>query len=112
MSDALSLPGLPLEDPVVLPAMVVPVDPSGTEARAAIEAAQISAGADGASKATPQVLPVPRVDGKCSSVGTVGSVEQMGRLPSGEPAAAIRGLSRVRIGSGTVGPGAALWIEG
>ena len=32
-------------------------------------------------------------------------VEQVGRLPSGEPAAVIRGLSRVRIGVGTVGPG-------
>ena len=112
MSDALSLPVLPLDDTVVLPTMVVPVDTSGTEARAAIEAAQISAGADGASKATPQVLLVPRVDGKYSSVGTLGAVEQIGRLPSGEPAAAIRGLSRVRIGSGTVGPGAALWVEG
>ncbi len=112
MSDTLSLPVLPLDDTVVLPTMVVPVDTSGTEARAAIEAAQISAGADGAAKATPQVLLVPRVNGKYSSVGTLGAVEQIGRLPSGEPAAAIRGLSRVRIGSGTVGPGAALWIEG
>jgi ATP-dependent Lon protease len=112
MSDALSLPVLPLDDTVVLPTMVVPVDTSGTEARAAIEAAQISAGADGAAKATPQVLLVLRVDGKYSSVGTLGAVEQIGRLPSGEPAAAIRGLSRVRIGSGTVGPGAALWVEG
>src|SRR5216683_3119036 len=112
MSDTLSLPVLPLDDTVVLPTMVVPVDTSGTEARAAIEAAQISAGADGAAKATPQVLLVPRVNGKYSSVGTLGAVEQIGRLPSGEPAAAIRGLSRVRIGSGTVGPGAALWVEG
>jgi ATP-dependent Lon protease len=112
MSDTLSLPVLPLDDTVVLPTMVVPVDTSGTEARAAIEAAQISVGADGAAKATPQVLLVPRVNGKYSAVGTLGAVEQIGRLPSGEPAAAIRGLSRVRIGSGTVGPGAALWIEG
>ena len=112
MSDTLSLPVLPLDDTVVLHTMVVPVDTSGTEARAAIEAAQISAGADGAGQATPQVLLVPRVDGKYSSVGTLGAVEQIGRLPSGEPAAAIRGLSRVRIGSGTVGPGAALWVEG
>jgi ATP-dependent Lon protease len=112
MSDILSLPVLPLDDTVVLPTMVVPVDTSGTEARAAIEAAQISAGADGAARTTPQVLLVPRVAGQYSAVGTLGAVEQIGRLPSGEPAAAIRGLSRVRIGSGTVGPGAALWVEG
>src|SRR6202035_5275422 len=115
MSDKLSLPVLPLDDTVVLPTMVVPVDTSGTEARAAIEAAQISAAADGdnsTGQATPQVLLVPRVNGKYSSVGTLGAVEQIGRLPSGEPAAAIRGLSRVRIGVGTTGPGAALWVEG
>src|ERR1039457_6188413 len=118
MSDALSLPVLPLDDTVVLPTMVVPVDTSGTEARAAIEAAQISAGGDGAvgtnapGPGPPQVLLVPRGNGKYSSVGTLGAVEQVGRLPSGEPAAAIRGLSRVRIGSGTIGPGAALWVRG
>ena len=39
-------------------------------------------------------------------------VEQTGRTPSGEPAAVIRGLARVRIGVGTTGPGAALWVEG
>ena len=55
---------------------------------------------------------MPRIGGKYSSVGTLGVVEQTGRLPSGEPAAVIRGLSRVRIGTGTVGPGAALWVEG
>jgi ATP-dependent Lon protease len=119
MSDTLSLPVLPLDDTVVLPTMVVPVDTSGTEARAAIEAAQISAGAaetagpgSATTKATPQVLLVPRVNGTYAPVGTLGAVEQIGRLPSGEPGAAIRGLSRVRIGSGTVGPGAALWVEG
>jgi ATP-dependent Lon protease len=35
----------------------------------------------------------------------------VGRLPSGEPAAVIRGLSRARIGSGVPGHGAALWVE-
>ena len=55
---------------------------------------------------------MPRIDGKYSSIGTLGVVEQTGRLPSGEPAAVIRGQSRVRIGTGTVGPGAALWVEG
>jgi ATP-dependent Lon protease len=58
------------------------------------------------------VLLVPRLDGKYSAVGTLGIVEQVGRLPSGEPAAVIRGMSRVRIGTGTVGPGAALWVGG
>jgi ATP-dependent Lon protease len=115
MSETLSLPVLPLDDVVVLPTMVVPVEISGAEVRAAIEAARLSASTPGDAKtsdAKPQLLLVPRIGGKYSSVGTLGVVEQTGRLPSGEPAAVIRGLSRVRIGTGTVGPGAALWVEG
>jgi ATP-dependent Lon protease len=115
MSETLSLPVLPLDDVVVLPTMVVPVETSGAEVRAAIEAARLSASTPGDAKtsdAKPQLLLVPRIGGKYSSVGTLGVVEQTGRLPSGEPAAVIRGLSRVRIGTGTVGPGAALWVEG
>src|SRR6266851_4931094 len=117
MSETLSLPVLPLDDTVVLPTMVVPIDTSGTEVRASIEAAQMSAGAPNATApdaagGKPQVLLVPRLDGKYSAIGTLGIVEQVGRLPSGEPAAVIRGQSRVRIGTGTIGPGAALWVEG
>jgi ATP-dependent Lon protease len=112
MSETLRLPVLPLDDSVVLPTMVVPLDTSATEARAAIQAAQMSAAVPGASDKTPQVLLVPRLNGKYPAIGTLGAVEQTGRLPSGEPAAVIRGLSRVRIGVGTTGPGAALWVEG
>jgi ATP-dependent Lon protease len=39
MAQTLSLPVLPLDDAVVLPSMVVPLDISAAEARAAIEAA-------------------------------------------------------------------------
>jgi len=38
MPETISLPVLPLDDTVVLPTMVVPLDISGTEARAALEA--------------------------------------------------------------------------
>jgi ATP-dependent Lon protease len=118
MSETLSLPVLPLDDTVVLPTMVVPVELSGAEVRAAIEAARLHAsGASNTSESRnaddkPQLLLVPRIGGKYSSVGTLGVIEQTGRLPSGEPAVVIRGLSRVRIGTGTVGPGAALWVDG
>src|SRR5271170_3819415 len=118
MSETLSLPVLPLDNIVVLPTMVVPVEISGAEVRAAIEAARLSAStpsapnSSAANDAKPQLLLVPRIGGKYSSIGTLGVVEQTGRLPSGEPAVVIRGLSRVQIGTGTVGPGAALWVEG
>jgi ATP-dependent Lon protease len=112
MSTTLSLPVLPLDDTVVLPTMVVPLDISSSEARAAIEAAQMSAEKPGGNEDGPRVLLVPRLGGTYAPVGTVGAVEQVGRLPSGEQAAVVRGLSRVRIGVGTTGPGAALWVEG
>src|SRR6185312_13144538 len=112
MSETLSLPVLPLDDTVVLPTMVVPLDTSGSEVRAAIDAAQMTAAAPGSADKKPQVLLVPRLDGKYSALGTLGVVEQTGRTPTGEPAAVIRGLARVRIGVGTTGPGAALWVEG
>jgi ATP-dependent Lon protease len=98
----LNLPVLPLDDVVVLPGMVVPVRLADTEARAAIDAAQAS-GQD-------QVLLTPRLDGKYAESGTLGQIEQIGRLPGGAQAAVIRGVSRVRIGAGTTGPGAALWV--
>jgi ATP-dependent Lon protease len=112
MSDKLSLPVLPTDDIVVLPTMVVPLDTSAAEVRTAIEAARLAASAPGEQQSQPRVLLVPRLEGKYAPVGTLGAVEQVGRLPSGEPAAVIRGLARVLIGTGTVGPGSALWVEG
>ncbi|MEU6851944.1 endopeptidase La [Actinacidiphila alni] len=109
----LTLPVLPLSDEVVLPGMVVPVDLSDAEARAAVEAAHAAAGAGaGGGDNKPRVLLVPRVDGSYAGIGVLGTVEQVGRLSDGDPGAVIRGRSRVRIGSGTTGPGAALWVEG
>ncbi len=107
-STPLTLPVLPLDDEVVLPGMVVPLDLSDTEVRAAVEAAQAAA----SSGNKPRVLLVPRVDGNYAGIGTLGRIEQVGRLSDGDPGALIRGLGRVRIGSGTTGPGAALWVEG
>jgi ATP-dependent Lon protease len=109
-SSNLTLPVLPLDGEVVLPGMVVPLDLTDSEVRAAVEAAQ--AAHSGSTSGKPQVLLVPRIDGKYAAVGTLGTVEQVGRLSDGDPGAVIRGRSRVRIGAGTTGPGAALWVEG
>ncbi|MFF8098304.1 endopeptidase La [Streptomyces sp. NPDC016640] len=108
-STPLALPVLPLDDEVVLPGMVVPLDLSDSEVRAAVEAAQAAAGT---TQGKPRVLLVPRVDGTYAGTGVLGTVEQVGRLADGDPGALIRGRGRVRIGAGTTGPGAALWVEG
>ncbi|MFC5645083.1 endopeptidase La [Kitasatospora cinereorecta] len=105
-SAPLTLPVLPLDDEVVLPGMVIPLDLKDTEVRAAVEAARSAAGG-----AKPQVLLVPRLDGSYAPVGTLATVEQVGRLADGDPAALVRAVRRVRIGAGTTGPGAALWVE-
>ncbi|NJQ06727.1 endopeptidase La [Streptomyces lonarensis] len=104
----LTLPVLPLDDAVVLPGMVVPLDLSDAEVRAAVEAARAAAPAAG----KPEVLLVPRTEGRYAAIGVRGRVEQTGRLADGDPGALIRGLTRVRVGAGTTGPGAALWVEG
>ncbi|GAA3359664.1 endopeptidase La [Streptomyces antimycoticus] len=112
LSTPLTLPVLPLDDEVVLPGMVVPLDLSDTEVRAAVEAAQAAARSSGSGGGKPKVLLVPRVDGTYAGIGTLGTIEQVGRLSDGDPGALIRGVRRVRIGAGTTGPGAALWVEG
>ncbi|WP_424184523.1 endopeptidase La [Actinokineospora sp. G85] len=108
MSEALTLPVLPLDDTVLLPGMVVPIPLTGgdnaNEARSAVDAAR--SGAEPA-----RVVLVPRLDGRYARVGTVAVVEQVGRLPGGQLAAVVRGTGRVRIGAGTTGPGAALWVR-
>ncbi|HEX9526156.1 MAG TPA: endopeptidase La [Streptosporangiaceae bacterium] len=110
MSDTktLTLPVLPLDDDVVLPTMVVPLDASEPEVRASIAAARAAAEGD----TRPQLLLVPRIGGKYAPLGTLAVVEQEGRLPNGKPGVVLRGLARVTIGAGTVGPGAALWVHG
>src|SRR6185436_2427223 len=86
----------------LLPGMVIPItlDPA---TQAAIDAARASD--------DNTVLAVPRLDGEYGAVGTTALIERVGRLPSGEPAAVLRGLARAKIGSGVPGPGAALWVE-
>src|SRR5512139_725120 len=97
-----TLPVLPLNDDVLLPGMVLPVMLDATT-QAAVDAARAAG--------DKRVLAVPRVDGEYGSIGVMALIEKVGRLPSGEPAAVVRGLSRARIGAGVPGPGAALWVE-
>ena len=102
MAETLNLPVLPLADEVVLPGMVAPVTLDG-EAQAAVDAARSAA--DG------KVILVPRIDGTYGAHGVVATVEQVGRLPNGEPAAVLRARRRAQIGTGVAGAGAALWVE-
>src|SRR5215468_2924349 len=102
MSKTLRLPVLSLPEIVVLPGMVVPVE-LDEMARATVDAAQASA--------DDQLLLTPRLPDRYPVYGTVATIEQVGRLPGGEPAVVLRATARARIGTGVTGPGAALWVE-
>ena len=102
MPEIVHLPVLPLADEVVLPGMVAPIS-LDQEAQAAVDAAR--------SAAESRLLLVPRLDGGYGAHGVVAVIEQVGRLPNGDPAAVVRGLRRARMGSGVTGAGAALWVE-
>lgn len=91
-----------LTDPIVLPGMVVPIE-LDESAQAAIDAAR--AAKEG------QVLVAPRLDEGYATYGVVATVEQVGRLRGGAPAAVLKAERRARIGHGVTGPGAALWVE-
>jgi ATP-dependent Lon protease len=102
MAFTLTLPMLSLPDTVVLPGMVVPVELDDA-AQAVIDAAR--AGSDG------ELLLAPRLADRYPVYGSVAQIEQIGKLPGGAVAAVLRAHARAKIGSGTTGPGAALWIE-
>ncbi len=99
-STPLTLPVLPLDDEVVLPGMVVPLDlndamcaPRWRPPRPPRGRSPASRGAAGAThrRGVPEH-------------GRAGTVEQVGRLADGDPGALIRGRGRVRFGAGTTGP--------
>jgi len=98
----INLPMLSLPEIVVLPGMVVPVELDDA-AQAVVDAAR--AGSDG------QLLIAPRLADRYPVYGAIAEIEQVGRLPGGEPAAVLQASARAKIGSGVSGPGAALWIE-
>ena len=102
MAETMNLPVLPLADEVVLPGMVAPIALEG-DARSAVDAAR--------SAADSRLVIVPRVSGEYGADGVLATIEQVGRLPNGEPAAVLRGLQRARIGVGVTGAGAALWVQ-
>src|SRR6478735_384779 len=119
MSDIRRLPVLSLTDVVVLPGMVVPIE-LDEPAQAAVDAAKsahsadssdTSGSTDSASDGIGEVLLAPRLKDRYSAFGVVATIEQVGRLAGGAPAAVLRAGRRARIGTGVTGPGAALWVQ-
>src|SRR6188472_3107627 len=103
MSEAISVPVVFVSEPIVLPSMVVPIELDDA-ARTAVDSAQASESG--------KLLIAPRLDDRYPTYGVLASIVQVGRVAgSGGSAAVIRGERRAHIGTGTTGPGAALWVE-
>ncbi len=106
MSENTTTPGvvpvLFVSEPIVLPGMVVPIELDDA-ARAVVDAAQASDSG--------KLLIAPRLEDRYPTYGVIASIVQVGRVPGGGGAAVVRGEKRAHIGSGTTGPGAALWVE-
>src|SRR3954447_10240735 len=97
-----AVPVLFLSEPIVLPSMVVPIELDDA-ARTAVDAAQASESG--------KLLIAPRLDDRYPTHGVLASILQVGRVAGGGAAAVVRGERRAHIGSGTTGPGSALWVE-
>ncbi|WP_232541654.1 endopeptidase La [Nocardia bovistercoris] len=82
--------------------MVVPIE-LDESAQAAIDAARAAK--------TEAVLLAPRLSEGYAAYGVVATIEQVGRMRGGAPAAVLKAERRARIGHGVTGPGAALWVE-
>lgn len=102
MTTPQNLPVLFLTDPIVLPGMVVPIE-LDESAQAAIDAARAAK--------TDAVLLAPRLTEGYATYGVVATIEQVGRMRGGAPAAVLKAERRAKIGHGVTGPGAALWVE-
>jgi ATP-dependent Lon protease len=102
MAEVISVPVLFVSEPIVLPGMVVPIELDDA-ARIAVDAAQASESG--------KLLIAPRLDDRYPTYGVIASIVQVGRVAGGGAAAVVRGERRAHIGSGTTGPGSALWVE-
>ncbi|HEX2424643.1 MAG TPA: endopeptidase La [Actinomycetota bacterium] len=100
--DTTVLPLLPLTTGVVLPGMVVTLTIESDDARRAVDTAR-SGGTE--------LLLVPRIGSRYARVGTVASIEDVGRLQNGMEALVIRGLSRAVVSQGVPGTGDAIWVQ-
>jgi ATP-dependent Lon protease len=95
------LPVLPLDDVVVLPHMTVPLG-IAEEHQPALDAAR---------QGSHRILLVPRIDGQFRAIGTVASVQESGKLPTGAEVTIVRGEHRARLGSGQADIGGVLWVQ-
>ena len=94
----LTLPVLPLHNGVVFPHMVVTIRIETDEGKTALAAASRSNG---------RLLLVPRLEGRYAAVGTIADIQQS----DGDGNVVVSGVSRARVGAGSVDENGALWVD-
>ncbi|MET3803766.1 ATP-dependent Lon protease [Nakamurella sp. UYEF19] len=108
MTDIQHLPVLSLTETVVLPGMTVPIE-LDESAQAAVDAARSTREGDKDGNLG-ELLIAPRLKDRYATYGVIATIEQVGQLAGGAPAAVLRAVRRAKIGTGVTGPGAALWV--
>jgi len=97
-----TLPLLPLTSGVVLPGMVFTM---------ALETDEAKTAADAAGSVGGELVLVPHIEGRYSSVGVISKILETGELPGGPLAIVVSGLRRASIGTAVPGTGQALWVQ-
>src|SRR5205085_10156727 len=83
----------------------------GTVATLRLETDEARAAANAAREQDGRLVLVPKIGARYAADGTVGKIEDTGRLQNGMEALVIRGLHRVVIGTGVAGTGDAVWVQ-
>ncbi len=103
---ATTLPVLPLPEAVAFPGTVVTITLDSPEAKSAASAAMEAGNPAGA-----QILLLPQVDGRTTTVGVIGSIEQTAELPNGTRVIIVRTLQRALVLDEVVSERSGRWMH-
>ena len=102
---ATTLPVLPLPDAVAFPGTVITIALDSPEAVSAVAAATLD------SAGNSQLLLLPRIDGRSTTVGVIGSIEQTAELPNGTRVIVVRTLQRALVLDEVVSERSGRWMS-
>jgi ATP-dependent Lon protease len=77
----------------------------------ALETEEAQVAAEAAGSVGGQLVLVPHIGGRYSSVGVVAEILELGQLPGGPKAMVVQGRERARMGTAVPGTGRALWVQ-
>ena len=102
---ATTLPVLPLPEAVAFPGTVITIALDSPESVTAVAAATLD------SAGSSQLLLLPRIDGRSTTVGVIGSIEQTAELPNGIRVIVVRTLQRALVLDEVVSERCGRWVS-